>query len=133
MTWYAAHLIEYFELKEGGQTTYPVWESVLLIKAQSPQHAFDLAKTIGEERNSQEDQSWTSDGKAASKVFGGVRRIVECDLDDPDKEVANLQPTHGTEVTYVKLEVTNREDLEKLISGKSVNVQYMKVAKTEDD
>jgi uncharacterized protein DUF4288 len=119
MTWYAAHLIEYFKLIDAPQDRYPVFENVVLIKADSRDEAFEKAEKIGKRDydDGDSDSGTTIDGQPARVVFGGVRVIVECR--DSEK-----RPGHGTEVTYSEFEVKGENNLQKLIQGDTVRVVY---------
>lgn len=133
MTWYAAHLIQYFRLKEGIQTTFPVWENVVLINAQSVDEAFKEAERIGrEEYGPIETEDLRLDDQPAISVFGGVRVLVECQETIATWDEAGLiegesdnQVGHGTEVTYLEFEVDGEDALQRLIAGGTVNVTYL--------
>ncbi|MEP7286936.1 MAG: DUF4288 domain-containing protein [Chloroflexota bacterium] len=127
MSWYAAHLIEYFKLREGVQDSYPVWENVVLIQADNVHEAFKLARQIGEEQYNSPDDSLRLDDKPALKVFSGVRKIVECEIDDP--EDLQSPPISGTEITYTKMEVATEEDIQKLMQGYAVTVTLEEVGR----
>jgi len=120
MAWYAAHLIEYFKVKEGHQDIFPVWENIILLQADSPTEAIKLAQQMGEEKYSVPDDSWHVDDKPAVKIFLGVRMVVECDNDDIDNPDAELKS--GTELTYIKMLVASEDDVLKLARGDSVTV-----------
>lgn len=120
MTWYAAHLIEYFKIKEGYQDTFPVWENVILLRANSSAEALKLARQIGEENHKIPDDSWRVDDKPAIHVFLGIRKVVECDIDDSNDP--NTFPNSGTEITYIKMQLATEDDVQKLVRGDSVTV-----------
>ncbi|CAG0990796.1 MAG: DUF4288 domain-containing protein [Anaerolinea sp.] len=124
MTWYAAHLIEYFRLREGHQEKYPVWESVILIQANSVGEALDLAHQIGKEKYDATDDTWHLDDQPATKIFLGIRKIVECDLDDADSS-----PALGTEITYTKMEVNTEDEARRMAHGESVTVTMEEVGR----
>jgi hypothetical protein len=117
MTWYAAHLIEYFKLRDESQDHYKAWENIVLIQADSSDEAFDKAEAIGKENYDDMDDTLRFGDKPAKSVFGGIRKLVEC----RDSE---LHPGHGTEVTYFEFELDSEETLKKLIDGESVTVEY---------
>lgn len=125
MSWYAAHMIQYFKLKEGVQKTYLVWENVVLIQAATPDDALKEAKSIGnEEYGDTGDESLRINDQPAISVFGGVRKLIECqDTVIFDRGDSSLPPSHGTEVTYSFLEV-DAEELDDLIKGEAVTVLY---------
>ncbi|MEO8608309.1 MAG: DUF4288 domain-containing protein [Chloroflexota bacterium] len=117
MTWYAAHLIQYFQLRDEPQDHYKAWENIVLIQADSTEEAFKMARAIGTERFGDIDDTLRLDDKPAKSVFGGVRKLVDCE----DKD---LHPGHGTEVTYFEFELDSEEGLKQLIDGETVTVEY---------
>src|SRR5438046_1172726 len=42
--WYAAHLVFYVKLKRKRQTRFPVWENIVLIRAETLDEAFEKAE-----------------------------------------------------------------------------------------
>lgn len=124
MTWYAAHIIEAIELKEGIQDIYPVYENVFLIEAENTDIAFEKATVIGKKESA--DSELELNGKPAIHVFKGIRKLIE--IDNPMEvhiEPSNDPPVHGTEITYSYFEVQSPEDMAKLIEGKEVQVEYI--------
>jgi hypothetical protein len=115
MTWYAAHLIEYFKFQTHEQTNFPVWESIILVNTVDATSAYDIALNIGQKRYGNDDSIWHVDDHAADKVFLGIRTIIECDID----EITGL-PSSGTEITYIKMQVKTEDDLQKLMRGEEV-------------
>jgi hypothetical protein len=126
MTWYAAHMIQYFKKKQGVQKSYLVWENVVLIEATTPTEAWQIARQIGEEEYGDDgDESLKIDGEPAVSVFGGIRKLIECmptvvsELDWNE----DFKPGHLTEITYSGYEV-DIEELPKLINGEMAVVTY---------
>lgn len=120
MTWYAAHLVEYFKLRDEVQETYLAFENIVLIEADSVEQGFQEAERMGRE-NIVEDDTLTVNDKPAICVFGGVRKLVECEDTTQD---STKRPKHGTEVTYSKFEVTEA-NLQAFIASRSVEVHYL--------
>jgi hypothetical protein len=50
-------------------------------------------------------------------VFGGVRKLIEC-------QDGEMQPQHGTEVSYSQMEAGSEGDITKLVQGEAVTVLY---------
>jgi hypothetical protein len=115
MKWYAAHLILYVRFKSGRQRHYPVWENIVLIRATTETAAMAKAEQRGHEAEGDCDGSFTWEGRSAEWVFAGVRKLMLC-VD------AEERPRHGTEVTYLELEVASKEALQKLVDGERVSV-----------
>lgn len=118
--WYAAHILLYVKRKEGTESKYPVWENVVLIKANSEEEAFEKATQRGKEEEGDEDGTFRWGGKPAQWIFAGVRKLTLCE--DPEK-----RPGDGTEVSYVEMEVASEEAVRKLVEGKPVAVRIREV------
>jgi hypothetical protein len=117
MSWYAAHAIMYVKFKDGSQDKYPFWENIILIEAESTDEAFEKAEQRAKEDEGDSRGSFTHEGRPASWVFAGLRRLVSCV--EPEEH-----PKHGTEVTYSEMEETNEADFERLVNGEPVMVWY---------
>jgi hypothetical protein len=119
--WYAAHLIMSLKYDEpGDQTVYPIWENVVLIRADSDEDAERKATRIGREDEESGDEKLRWDGKPAHWVFAGVRKLIQCRTpDDPDDRLRN-----GTEVTYSQMILDSPDGVSKLVRGEPVHVLY---------
>jgi hypothetical protein len=117
MTWYAASIVMYTKFKEGGQDKYPIWENVILISAESGEEALEKAKKRGQADEGDSDGTYFCEDRAATMVFGGVRKIIEA-------QDSQNRPDDGTEITYSQMMVDNEEALRKLVSGESVTILY---------
>lgn len=127
MTWYAAHIVTYIKFLDGKQDTYPIWENVVLIEANSDDIAFREAERIGKEAYEAPVVDVLSEGRPATWIFAGIRKIIECQ----DTPVKPLDPAgidarlgHATEATYSKMRVDSEEALTKLVQGEPVTVLY---------
>jgi hypothetical protein len=117
MTWYAAHTITWVRFKSGEQDRYPVHENLLLICADTSDAAFAKAESLARDRYVGDDSgSYRYDDRPAERIFGGIRRLIECAGQD-------AQPTDGTEVTYQFLQVDTEKQLEALIANRDVVVK----------
>jgi hypothetical protein len=116
MKWYVAHVIMYVKFKDGKQDRYPIWENLHLIKAPTPEKAWEKADKCGHEAEGDSDDSFRWDNRPATWVYAGTRKLIEC-TDHP--------PVSGTEVTYSVLRVETSRDLKKLVKGSSVAVTYL--------
>lgn len=133
MTWFAAHIISYVKFEDGVQDTYPLWENVILIEAESDTKAFEEAQRIGQayydDSADPEKAGLTWDERPAYWVFAGVRKLIKItetastimEQSDPWS-----RPGHGTEVTYSEMVVDSAEALSKLVNGSPVTVLYEK-------
>lgn len=116
MTWFAAHVVMYVKWKDGPQKRFPVWENVVLLKAESEDEAFDKAEQHGREGEGDDDGSFRWGGHPATWVFAGVRKLTAC-------ANADKRPNDGTEITYTELEVDSPEAVRKLVEGQAVSVR----------
>ncbi|HEX5748422.1 MAG TPA: DUF4288 domain-containing protein [Archangium sp.] len=117
MSWYAAHVVLYFEYREGPQDEFPVMENVYLIHAATDEAAFARAENRGRSDCAEDDESLTVNGRPARLVFGGVRKLISCATDAETLE-------DGVEATYSFLVVSGRQQLDALIKGEPVPVLY---------
>jgi hypothetical protein len=124
MPWYAAHVVLYYELREGPQEEFSVMENVYLIHAGTDDEAFARAEKRGRS-DCVEDESLTVNGRSARLVFGGVRKLISCAA-SPEKPGPSTVETleDGVEATYSFLVVSSRQELDSLIKGEPVNVLY---------
>jgi hypothetical protein len=113
MTWYSAHIIMYVDLKHVIQKSYPVWENIVLIRAETVDEAFEKAERYGRSEEGDDDGSFCWGKQPARWVFAGVRKLTEC-------QGFSNRPDDGTEVSYNELELDSREAVEKLAAGKPV-------------
>lgn len=47
MSWYAAHIIQYWKFLDGVQDSYPLYENIVLIQAEVADEAWEKANQIG--------------------------------------------------------------------------------------
>src|SRR4051794_24394185 len=113
--WFAAHVLMYVQFKKEVQSVIPCWENIYLIKASSEEEAFAKAEKLGLSKEGDEGGSFTWDGKEATWVFGGVRKLTCCE--NPDEA-----PTDGTEVTYLEYLVPSRKTIDALMNSKDAKV-----------
>jgi hypothetical protein len=118
MKWYIAHIIMYTKFKDGNQNKFPVWENIVLIEADTPKEAYQKAKLRAKNDEGDSSNSYYYDDRAATWVFGGIRKLVDC-------EDVTIVPSDGMEMTYSTLEVDNEENLNRLIKGDSVLLKYV--------
>ena len=128
MPWFAAHVLLYFEVAPSADGPVSVMENVYLIEADDE----DTARRKAEERGRADcgDDSGTLriEGRAAELRYGGIRKLIsprrsaERLIQSPDEPVDLLED--GTEATYSRFVVSNREDLKMLMSGQPVSVLY---------
>ena len=115
MAWYAAHIILFFRLKKGTQKCFPIWENIVLIRAESEQEAFAKAEELGRQDAGDDEGSLRIDDKPAELVFAGIRKLVLCR--DHDR-----RPTDGIEVSYTEMATRSEEAIHKLVAGEPVSV-----------
>jgi len=126
MSWYAAHIIMFVELREGSQKRFPVWENVVLIKAKNEDEAFEKAEHHGRAEEGDDGGSFRWGKIPARWVFAGVRKLTECDVRGDEME-------DGAEETYNEFELESRQDVMRLAEGKRVqafvNDRYREAAR----
>lgn len=98
MNWYAAHAIMYVKFKSQPQESYPFWENIILVEAASDEEAMMKATARAKENEGDSQGSFTWADHPASWCFAGIRKLVAC-------EDFNARPQHGTEITYLEMEV----------------------------
>jgi hypothetical protein len=113
--WYAAHILMYVKRKKA-HGKIPVWENIVLIKAESEKAAFAKAQERGKQDEGDDDGTFLWAGEPAEWVFAGVRKLTLCE--DPEK-----RPTDGTEISYTEMEVDSERALANLVAGKSAAVK----------
>jgi len=116
MSWFTAHLVLYVKFKDRTQKRFPVWENLILVRADSEDEAFAKAEARGREEEGDDDGSFRWDGEPATWVFAGVRKVTACD--DPGR-----RPGDGTEVSYIEMELGSEEAVRRLSEGESVTVR----------
>ncbi|WNG57207.1 DUF4288 domain-containing protein [Archangium gephyra] len=129
MAWYAAHVVLYFEVDPAVDGPVSVMENVYLIEANDDDTALRKAEELG--RSDCGDSGGTlkmDDGRPAEVRYGGIRKLisprrsVERSIQSPGEP--NDLVEDGTEATYSRFVVSNREDLKTLVSGQPVSVLY---------
>jgi hypothetical protein len=123
--WFAAHIVMYVEFKTERQTTYPVWENIVLIHAAGEDEAFAKAESKGRESEGDDGGTFQWDNIPARWVFGGVRKLTLCE--DPDE-----RPGDGTEVTYLQMKVRSKNSLMKLIHSERMSVELIEPFLSEE-
>ena len=91
-------------------------------RAERFDEALAEAERIGREFYGHPDETLTLNDQPADVIFGGVRKVFECQDFWPRGDT-DLQPRHGTEVTYSKFEV-DIEELNDLIKGNPTTIFY---------
>src|SRR5262249_41119986 len=101
--------------KSGPQDVYPVWENVLLIRAQTDKNAWERARARAAEDEGDCSGTFTWEKRPAEWVCAGIRKVLK--VGPP-----GLQS--GTELTYSELMVNTEEELRLLARGDTVTVRY---------
>ena len=114
--WYAAHILMYVKRKSKTQGRIPVWENIVLIKADSEEAAFAKAQERGKQDEGDDDGTFLWEGNPAEWVFAGVRKLTLCE--DPEK-----RPADGIEISYIEMEVSSEQALANLLDGKPAAVK----------
>jgi hypothetical protein len=114
--WYAAHILMYAKRKNNAAGKIPVWENIVLIKADSEKKAFAKAEERGKQDEGDDDGTFRWGGQPAEWVFAGVRKLTLCE--DPEK-----RPGDGNEISYTEMEVNSEQALLDLLEGKPAAVK----------
>jgi Domain of unknown function (DUF4288) len=117
MKHFVAHLIVSVEFKNTSSSSIPVWENMIFIRAKDESSALKKAEKIGSEYSTDFGGSYRYGGKKAELKFLGVRKLIECSLFG--EEIGT-----GDEISYSKFKVGTKNDLKKLLSGKSCKIEY---------
>ncbi|MGL4423398.1 MAG: DUF4288 domain-containing protein [Gemmataceae bacterium] len=120
MPWYAAHAILYFELTDGPQDRYQVYENVFLVRAGTPDEGFAKARALARRNEGDDSGSLRVGDRPARRVFAGIRKLITVSHESPDDQLGD-----GDEVTYSELVVLDREALRQLVADEDVDVLYI--------
>jgi hypothetical protein len=102
--WYLAHEILFIEVDDASsQESFPVWENLILIKANNPEEAFEKAMING--RNSEEPV--TIQGVNGYLRFKGLKDLILINDDLED----------GAELEWIEYEV-DKDKLNQLVRAK---------------
>jgi hypothetical protein len=119
MTWYAAHLITYFEFNDKNDKQIPVWENIVLIEANSDESASEKAKKYLSEKyesyDSEESTLW--DGFPGNWRPAGIRKVIECECEDDTL-------SDGIEVTYSQYICQTEDIVNAFVQGDPVSIVY---------
>jgi hypothetical protein len=119
--WYTAHLLMYVKRKNNPDGKIPVWENLVLIKADSEPAAFAKAEKRGKQDEGDDDGTFRWGGQPAEWVFAGVRKLTLCE--DPEK-----RPGDGDEISYLEMEIDSERTLWNLLAGKPTAVKLNDIA-----
>ena len=120
MKWFAAHVIMYFQLKEGPQDGFQVYENIFLVRAATPAEAHAKASVLGRREEGDDRGSLRVGERPATRVFGGIRKVISVSHERPGDELGD-----GDEITYSEFVVDDREKLEQLIRDEDTSVLYV--------
>ena len=102
-----------------------MWENIILIRARDSEEAYAKAEELGRQ-DAFDDPTLTWGGHPAQVIFAGVRKITLCV--DPD-----TRPNHGTEVTYIEMDLGSEEAIRKLVEMEPVAVEIVDSFPDDDD
>lgn len=118
MPWYAAHAIVYFELTDGPQDGFQVYENIYLVQAETAADGLVKACDMGRRDEGDDSGSLRVGDRPARRVFGGIRKLVTVLHEDSDRL------GDGDEITYSELVVPDRTALQRLIDDEDCEVLY---------
>jgi effector-binding domain-containing protein len=102
--WYLADIVE--EIRVEGAADSIVHINCLLIRADSPEEAYDKALELGKEA---EDQYENTDDKQVAVVFRGLRNLL----------VIYDELEHGAEISYQEIVGLSEEGIHTLVTPKA--------------
>jgi hypothetical protein len=120
MAWYAAHSVIYFQLTDGPQDGFQVYENVFLIRADTPDQAWTKARKFARRDEGDDNGSLKVGDRPARRVFGSIRKVVSVSHERSDDQLGD-----GDEVTYSEFVLADRAALDRLIGAKDVELLYM--------
>jgi len=120
MKWYAAHAILYFQLTDGPQDRFQVYENVFLVRAESHDEARDKAEQFARRAEGDDSGSLREGDRPARRVFGSIRKVVSVSHEGPEGQIGD-----GDEVTYSEFVLADRAALDKLIKAEDVELLYI--------
>jgi hypothetical protein len=120
MAWFAAHAIMYFELTDGPQDGYQVYEIIFLVRAETPEEGYAKARELARRDEGDDRSSLRLGNRPARLVFGGIRKLVSVLHEHSDGQIGD-----GDEITYSELVVPDRKALQRLIADEDVDVEYI--------
>lgn len=115
--WYAASVILYLKYQDNVQDSYPVLNKIILIEAETIDQAWEKAEKMALKYEGDDNGTLICDGRRATRIFAGLREMISCD----DTEE---RPTDGTELTFFKVYVDLKEELERLANNEPVHISY---------
>lgn len=114
-TWYAAHIVMVVHFTKAKQTTYPAWENIVLIAADSAEEAYRKADAYGAAEEGDDGGTFHWGNRLARWKYAGVRKLTECRfLED--------EPCDLGEATYIDLEFPSEEAVRNYIAGNDQQV-----------
>lgn len=116
MSLFVAHAVFYSRIKEGTQESYPVWENIYMIRANSLEEARTVVNNRAITVAGDSEGSYTVNGKKAEEVFVGIRKLFEC----YDTFESPIQ-----EITYNDLVFTSVEAIWAFLEGKEVDAVFI--------
>src|SRR5436305_8483556 len=91
--WYAAHAILYFRTHQK-QREFEVWENIYLVRARSPEEARRGAAHFARVASGNDGGDLRVNGKPATLILGGIRKVVECLGDSTTFKPAAVKVVH---------------------------------------
>lgn len=120
MPWYAAHAILYFELTDGPQDRFQVYENVFLVRADTPADGYAKARAVARRDEGDDRGSLRVGDRPARRVFAGIRKLITVSHTSSGDQLGD-----GDEVTYSELVVGDREAVRRLVANEDVEVLYI--------
>lgn len=122
--WYCVHAIFYFELMECAQDSYLVYENVYLIRAVNSELAQKKIDRFARSLQDFNERGTLLVGDAKARyLYKGVRKVIS---PEEGSRFGNFCANQSMiELTYSVFEVDSWSDLCALVSGESVELNYV--------
>lgn len=120
MTWYSASAVFYFEYKDGNQDEYLVWENTYLLEASSDEEARSKAEVYARQYEGDSSGTLNLAGRPVTQKYCGIRKLMET----TNSITLEKNSLEGAEVTFSEFVLKDRDSLNRLVSGHSVEVLY---------
>lgn len=120
--WYAVHAVMSVVYKKNRQRTFPVWENIYTIWADSQEEAASKGKTIALREEGDSEGTMTYNGYPACWKFEGIRQVMEF---EHSCMCGYLKELDGVEVSYNEYVFTDRKSLKDFSSGKPLKLRSL--------
>lgn len=116
--WYATHVVEYFKFIKGKQDRYPIWETIILVKASSEKEAKKRGAWFGKDKF---PEGFKCSGRPIKSMLAGVRTVRVVDIDN----IFKGKIVDGLEVSVKKYIIDSWKKLDEFYYSDSVYITLL--------